>query len=140
MSKERVTAAVFSLLICMYFFLAALHFAGCGGSGGSGNSSSGDDSPQTTSLVCSHDGDLWLCPETAGGSCVRDQSTSSEEITATEEAGRIVYRVKLTSGAITIIAECGSNVSFSNTEETDANTTVTTATANFGINQPAEVE
>lgn len=125
------------LLLC---FLIVL-LLGCGGSGGSGNSSSGDESPQTTSLLCEHDGDLWLCPATEGGSCVRDQSSVEEgsvldseaRLIGVEQNGRVRPGLKLTSGPITIIAECGSNVSFNVTEETSSDTTITTATANFNV-------
>jgi hypothetical protein len=122
--------------------------------------SCGDDSTSNTtqepgsnpvSFLCSHEGDLWLCPDGGDGACVRDQSEANTTNASESESERVVYpifdqegaqafAVKLSSGAITIIAECGSSVNFSNSEETsdDDEANVTTTTANFGYNTGAE--
>jgi hypothetical protein len=127
------------LLFCLIPFL---FLAGCGDESTSNTTQEPGSNP--VSFLCSHEGDLWLCPDGGGSSCVRDESTSevaAEEVPAEEEGAtaRTRYVAKLNSGAITIIAECGSNVTFSNNEETssDYDANVTTTTANFGYNTEA---
>jgi hypothetical protein len=129
--------------------LSVLFLMACGG---------GDDTSNTTqepgsnpvSFLCSHEGDLWLCPNGGGGECIRDESDSGccGSETASERTiyktldsdGNEAYAVKLSAGAITIIAECGSSVVFNNSEDTssDYDANVTTTTANFGYNSGAE--
>jgi hypothetical protein len=112
--------------------------AGCGGSGGDAGGTerdSGTATPmQPNTITCEHDGDLWLCNEQ--NSCIRDESTpaqaeSIEEVKPEQKEPAEtpdpvitpikLWQIKFSSGAITIIAECGSSVNFSNSETTTTN-------------------
>ena len=59
--------------------------------------------PTSSMIQCSRDGDLWLC--NAENSCIRDQSTPIE---GAVEKGLLI-RTSV-SGPLTVVAECGSNV------------------------------
>lgn len=104
--------------------------SGCGGSGGKGGEPS--DMPTSQTITCSHNGDVWLCNE--DNSCVRDESV--EEVVGETEKGLMA---RFVSGNITIIAECGSHVTFVSSEETssDDDQVTTAATVNVGVNGAA---
>jgi hypothetical protein len=102
---------------------------------------------------------MWFCNEQ--GSCIRDESSTDavvamEEVepapTAEPEATPVLadpgapvvkplrtYAVKFTSGNITIIAECGSNVHFSVSESTQLNPSVDTTTTTVTTTTDAQV-
>jgi hypothetical protein len=118
-----LTIALYALTVLIYFSLAMAIY-GCGGGGGDTEQQEGSN---PTTLMCEHNGDLWLCNE--DNSCIRDQST--EEVAEMEELERGLFRVKMQSGNITIIAECGSNVVFTNAEITyEDNDTETSTSSN----------
>jgi len=110
------------LLLC-----ALVACVGCGGdSGDSADSAS-------TALYCEHDGDVWLCNEQ--GSCIRDESVEEVAVEEETEEGPVARRaVKLEGNNITIIAECGSSVTFQNEEEVNTVEVNTQVTGNLGVN------
>jgi len=131
-------------MLCILVLLVLIVFGlGCGGSGGDTNEEAGSN---PSYYVCSHNGDLLLCPLEGGGDCIRDQSSveegsqvdSARVYQVREVEGKPRFFAKLNSGAITIIAECGAVVNLSNSEETttEANpsTTTTNANTNIGVN------
>jgi hypothetical protein len=99
--------------------------SGCGGDANTGtpdDATAQDPTLPGSSLQCYHDGDVWLCNEQ--NSCVRDESI--EEVVGEEEEGDGLARLRK-DGPITIIAECGSSVSYSSVVTI---TTVSTNTTN----------
>lgn len=109
---------------------------GCGGEGGSvGNDPASDSSassdaaatdvPRTAptsvpGIQCAHDGDVYICN---GETCSPD---ATSEIVAAEESGtdgEEYYKSISIGGSVSIIAECGSNVSFNLTETENTTTT-----------------
>lgn len=105
-------------------------FAGCGSGGGDVNAATdanGNPLPthEETTYLCEHDGDIYSCQN--GGACATSTmiayalSSGQDPVT-----GKSYVAYKLTSGEITIIAECGATVVYSPSETT--NTTINTTT------------
>lgn len=110
------------------YFVVSLLLVGCGGDSGDSADS------QSAALYCEHDGDVWICNEQ--GSCVRDESVEEFLVEEETDAGTFArLAIKLDNVNITIIAECGSNVSFSNEEEVNTVEVVTEVTGNLGLNE-----
>lgn len=118
-----------SILLAIGFVLY-----GCGGEGGSiGNDSASDSSSSSdvagvarptptpvAGLHCEHDGDVYICND---DTCSPD---ATSEVVAAEESGtdgEEYYKSISIGGSVSIIAECGSNVSFDLTETENTTTT-----------------
>ena len=104
--------------ILSVFFLMLL-ISACGGSGGdSGNGSGGVDgiNPAVPTYQCSHDGEAYVCNDQ--DSCRKDETSTVTGATTTPTARTVYYAKSVETGGVTIIAECGSTVTF-NLSETD---------------------
>ncbi len=118
--------------------LAVSALIGCGGGGDGDTYTVEKPTPQPTAvaqlpttMTCAHNGDMWFCNDQH--SCIRDQSVS-EQVAYVTDAGETqvvstdtptgepvikpirLWAFKFVAGNITIIAECGSNVTFNTSE------------------------
>lgn len=119
--------------------ILGLLLVGCGGDGGSigedseearlepGQVSVSSSAPSQSTIQCEHDGVVYLCN---GEDCAPDPTSeivavesSEEEVAESEDVlAQTTYKSISIGGSVTIIAECGSNVSFDITETTNTTT------------------
>ncbi len=99
-----------------YFLILSLLFMGCGGDGAEINAEDAQaiqrEEPvvNPSSYYCEHNGSVYVCVEQDCDLARQEEIMSMEEDTSTKQKSITI------GGSVTIIAECGANVSFNLSE------------------------
>lgn len=107
--------------------LLAVFLAACGSGGGDSKVEEGavvvEPAPvPQANLYCEHSGDLFRVTNGVAEPAEEEAVTAVEEVTPADGLGQTTKAVTI-NGAVQIVAECGSNVSFNVADNTSTTTT-----------------